>query len=109
MAARNLGVDRDEIRRRNFILPSEMPYKTPIGPTYDCGDFPRIFARALALADYEEFRLRRADAMRRGRLPGVRLAFYVESPGIAPPPFSGAAGPPTAFFQAAPHSVEPRR
>src|SRR4029079_1773734 len=49
-AAKALGIDRAEIRRRNLIPPEAMPYKTPIGPTYDCGDFPKIFARALAIA-----------------------------------------------------------
>src|SRR5262249_32145005 len=57
-AARELRIDRAEIRRRNLIASSEMPYKTPIGPTYDCGDFPQIFARALAVAGYEKFHLR---------------------------------------------------
>src|SRR5207247_1190236 len=45
-AAHQLGIDRAELRRRNLIPPQAMPYKTPIGPTYDCGDFPKIFARA---------------------------------------------------------------
>ena len=61
-AAAELRMDRAEIRRRNLIAPNQMPYKTPIGPTYDCGDFPRIFARALALAAYEKFHLRRNEA-----------------------------------------------
>ena len=56
-----------------------MPYKTPIGPTYDCGDFPKIFARTLALADYDGFEKRRAQAARRGRLRGIGMACYVES------------------------------
>src|SRR6185503_15036001 len=47
-AARQLKLDRAEIRRRNFIPNSAMPYRTPIGPTYDSGDFPAIFAQALA-------------------------------------------------------------
>jgi carbon-monoxide dehydrogenase large subunit len=50
-AANALELDRAENRRRNLIPPSAMPYKTPIGPTYDCGDFPKIFASMLALAD----------------------------------------------------------
>jgi carbon-monoxide dehydrogenase large subunit len=89
-AACKLHMDRAEIRRRNFIPPSAMPYKTPIGPTYDCGDFPKIFARALALAGYERFHLRRAEAAGRGRLRGIGLACYVESSGIAPSRFAGA-------------------
>ena len=49
-AARELGIDRAEIRRRNLIPREAMPYKTPVGPTYDCGDFPRILERALAIS-----------------------------------------------------------
>src|SRR5262245_40172566 len=89
-AAQRLGIDRAEIRRRNLIPPSAMPYKTPIGPTYDCGDFPKIFARTLALADYDGFEKRRAQAARRGRLRGIGMACYVESSGVAPSRFAGA-------------------
>jgi aerobic carbon-monoxide dehydrogenase large subunit len=106
-AAAELGVDRAEIRRRNFILPSEMPYKTPIGPTYDCGDFPKIFARSLALAGYEKFHLRRTEAMRRGRLRGIGLACYVETSGIAPSRFAGALGARAGFYESAAIRVEP--
>jgi aerobic carbon-monoxide dehydrogenase large subunit len=107
LAAKNFGMDRGEIRRRNFIAPGEMPYPTPIGPTYDCGDFPKMLARAQALADYENFDLRRADAMRRGRLRGIGLACYVESSGIAPSRFAGALGARAGFFEAAAIRVEP--
>ena len=55
-AARALGLDRAEIRRRNLIPKAAMPYKTPIGPTYDCGDFPRIFERALQVSNYQNSR-----------------------------------------------------
>ena len=77
-AARKLGLDRAEIRRRNLIPPAAMPYKTPIGPTYDSGDFPKLLARALALADYEQFEQRRARAAGSGRLRGLGTACYVE-------------------------------
>jgi carbon-monoxide dehydrogenase large subunit len=107
LAAKRLDMDRAEIRRRNFIPPGAMPYKTPIGPIYDCGDFPKLFARALALADYETFHLRRADAMRRGYLRGIGLACYVESSGIAPSRFAGALGARAGFYEAATIRVEP--
>ena len=58
-----------------------MPYKTPIGPTYDCGNFPKIFARALEIADYKGFAKRQAMAQARGRLRGFGIACYVESSG----------------------------
>jgi carbon-monoxide dehydrogenase large subunit len=64
-AARELGIDRAEIRRRNLIPAQAMPYKTPIGPTYDCGDFPKVFSRALVLADYQGFGTRREAAAAR--------------------------------------------
>ncbi len=106
-AADKLRIDRAGLRRRNFILPSQMPYKTPIGPTYDCGDFPRIFARVLALADYENFGARRAEAARRSRLHGLGLACYVESSGVAPSRFAGALGARAGFFESASIRVEP--
>ena len=106
-AAAELRMDRAEIRRRNLIAPNQMPYKTPIGPTYDCGDFPRIFARALALAAYEKFHLRRNEARARGQLRGIGLACYVESSGIAPSRFAGALGARAGFYESATIRVEP--
>ena len=84
-----------------------MPYKTPIGPTYDCGDFPKIFARALAIADYDGFAQRRAEAERRGRLRGIGIACYVESSGVAPSRFAGVNGARVGFYEAASIRVEP--
>ena len=100
-AARKLGLDRAEIRRRNFIPPAAMPYKTPIGPTYDCGDFPKIFARVLELADYDGFPKRSAAAARRGKLRGIGIACYVESSGVAPSRFAGMLGARVGFYEAA--------
>jgi carbon-monoxide dehydrogenase large subunit len=107
LAAQKLGIDRADIRRRNLIPPDAMPYKTPIGPTYDCGDFPKIFARALALADYDSFAQRRSEAGKRGRLRGIGLACYVESSGVAPSRFAGINGARVGFYEAASIRVEP--
>jgi carbon-monoxide dehydrogenase large subunit len=106
-AAGKVGMDRGEIRRRNFIPASAMPYKTPIGPTYDSGDFPKIFASALALANYHEFEPRRAQAARRNRLRGIGMACYVESSGVAPSRFAGALGARAGFYESASIRVEP--
>jgi carbon-monoxide dehydrogenase large subunit len=106
-AAVRLGIDRAEIRRRNLIPASAMPYRTPIGPTYDCGDFPRILERALTLADYDGFAERRAQAARRFRLRGIGMACYVESSGVAPSRFAGALGARAGFYEAASLRVEP--
>ena len=106
-AAAELAIDRAEIRRRNLIPAAAMPYKTPIGPTYDCGDFPKVFARTLDMADYRHFARRRANAARAGRLRGIGLACYVESSGVAPSRFAGMLGARTAFFEAATIRVQP--
>ena len=106
-AARKLNLDRAEIRERNLIPPDAMPYKTPIGPVYDCGDFPKIFARTLALAGYEKFAARREAAARRGRLRGIGFACYVESSGVAPSRFAGALGARAGFYESAAIRVEP--
>jgi len=106
-AANELGMDRAEIRCRNLIPEAAMPYKTPIGPTYDCGDFPKVFARALEMAEYAAFAKRRATASRAGVLRGIGLACYVESSGVAPSRFAGALGARTGFFEAASIRVQP--
>jgi carbon-monoxide dehydrogenase large subunit len=106
-AARELGIDRAEIRRRNLIAPTAMPYKTPIGPTYDSGDFPKLFARALELGDYATFEKRRTAAAKEGRRRGFGMACYVESSGVAPTRFAGALGARAGFYESASLRVEP--
>jgi carbon-monoxide dehydrogenase large subunit len=80
-AAREMGVDRIALRRRNMILPGQMPYRTPLNQTYDSGDFPGAMDDALQLADWDGFAVRRADAAKRGRLRGIGLASFVEIAG----------------------------
>lgn len=80
-AARQLNIDPAELRRRNFIGTSEMPFTTAIGATYDSGDFARNLADALKLSDSSGFALRKADSARRGRLRGVGIAHYIENCG----------------------------
>lgn len=106
-AARELNLDRAELRRRNLITAAQMPYKTPIGPTYDCGDFPKVLARALELADYRDFTARRALAAKESRLRGIGIACYVESSGVAPSRFAGALGARAGFYESASIRVEP--
>ncbi|HJY75245.1 MAG TPA: xanthine dehydrogenase family protein molybdopterin-binding subunit [Burkholderiales bacterium] len=100
-AARELGLERAEIRRRNFIPASAMPYKTPVGPTYDCGDFPRIFKRALEAANSDGFFDRKSESERRGKLRGLGIACYVESSGVAPSRLAGMMGARVGFYESA--------
>ena len=106
-AAHVLGLDRAEIRRRNLIAADAMPYKTPIGPTYDCGNFPKILSRLLEVAEYEGFARRRARAARAKKLRGFGIACYVESSGVAPSRFATALGARVGFFEAATIRVQP--
>ena len=98
-AAAATGIDPVEIRRRNLVAKEAMPYKTPIGPTYDCGDFPRIMERALASAGYDGFAGRRAASEAAGRLRGIGIASFVESSGVAPSRLAGAMGARVGFFR----------
>jgi aerobic carbon-monoxide dehydrogenase large subunit len=80
IAARRLDIDRAELRRRNLIRRKQLPYRSATGLTYDSGDFRGNMTRALTLAGWKEFPARRRDAKKRGRLAGIGLANYVESP-----------------------------
>jgi carbon-monoxide dehydrogenase large subunit len=106
-AADALGLDPAEIRRRNLIASDAMPYQTPIGPSYDSGDFPKVFARALELADYSGMPERREAAERRGRRRGIGIACFVESSGVAPSGFAGMLGARAGFFETASVTLEP--
>jgi carbon-monoxide dehydrogenase large subunit len=106
-AARKLGLDRAEIRRRNLVPVEAMPYKTPIGPTYDCGNFPKVFSRVLELAGYGDFAKRRSAAARKGKRRGIGMACYVESSGVAPSRFATTLGARVGFFEAASIRVQP--
>ncbi len=77
-AARQIGMARDDVRRRNFIRPEQMPFRTASGCTYDSGDFARNLNDALAAADADGFEARRATAAARGRLRGLGFSTYVE-------------------------------
>ena len=82
-AARESGLDRIELRRRNFIPPEAMPYATPIGMTYDTGEFEAIMDEALARADWLGFGERRERSEAAGKLRGIGLCSYLET--TAPP------------------------
>jgi carbon-monoxide dehydrogenase large subunit len=100
-AAHRLGLTRDEIRRRNLIPADAMPYATPIGPTYDTGDFPKIMGKLLDAGDWSGFEARRAASAARGLLRGIGLAMYVETSGVAPSKLAGMLGARIGFFESA--------
>jgi carbon-monoxide dehydrogenase large subunit len=78
LAARRHGFDRLELRRRNLVSASAMPYRNGCGVTYDSGDYCATQDRAVDLADWKGFEGRRAEARRRGRYRGIGVANYLE-------------------------------
>jgi carbon-monoxide dehydrogenase large subunit len=83
-AALELKTDRVELRRRNMVLPSAMPYATPVGKLYDSGDFRIVLDAATAKMDYSGFGARRTEAAARGKRRGLGLAYYLEATGGDP-------------------------
>jgi carbon-monoxide dehydrogenase large subunit len=77
-AARQIGMDPAELRRRNFVKPSQMPYTTAMGEKYDSGDFDLFLTKTLEASDWKGFEARKAEAEKRGKLYGRGLASYVE-------------------------------
>ncbi|CAM5791345.1 xanthine dehydrogenase family protein molybdopterin-binding subunit [Ottowia pentelensis] len=77
-AARQTGIDRVQLRRRNFIRPEQMPYTNPMGQTYDVGRFEHVLDQALPLADWDGFAARAAASKARGRWRGLGIATFLE-------------------------------
>ncbi|MBM4297010.1 MAG: xanthine dehydrogenase family protein molybdopterin-binding subunit [Deltaproteobacteria bacterium] len=80
-AARELDMDRLEIRRKNFIRPDQFPYRTGVNVEYDSGDYEKSLAAALHLSDYDKLIRERDLARQRGELVGVGLSTFVEPSG----------------------------
>ena len=83
-AAAELKMDRVELRRRNMVLPEAMPHTTPVGKTYDSGDFRIVLDAGLKTVDWVGFEGRRAAAAKRGKRRGIGMAYYLEATGGAP-------------------------
>jgi len=80
-AAREMGIDQLELRRRNHIPPEAMPYRSPNGTTYDSGDFTNLLNQAVGLADWHNFPQRKAESRARGKLRGRGISDYLELTG----------------------------
>ncbi len=77
-AARKLGLDPAELRRRNMIQPEQMPYKNAMGQSYDSGSFEKIMDQALVAADWNGFAARAAQSAKAGKLRGRGIATFLE-------------------------------
>ncbi len=103
--AREMKIDPAEIRRRNFI--TQFPYATPVGLTYDVGDYAATLDKAVAMADVAGFSARKAEAARRGKLRGLGYSCYIEACGLAPSNIAGALGARAGLFEAGEVRVHP--
>jgi carbon-monoxide dehydrogenase large subunit len=100
-AARETGIDRVEIRRRNFIAPDEFPYQTPVALLYDSGNYNPILDGALAESNFAGFEARKAEAAGRGKRRGIGFSTYIEACGLAPSNVAGAIGAGVGLYESA--------
>ncbi|BAT59668.1 carbon monoxide dehydrogenase large chain [Variibacter gotjawalensis] len=89
--ARELGIPRDTLRKRNFIAAKQMPYTTPTNKTYDSGEFAQHMEKAQDIADWKGFEKRAKAAKKNGKLRGIGLGSYIEA--------CGGNGPESAKMQ----------
>ena len=104
-AARELGIDPAEIRRRNFIR--QFPYATPVGLTYDTGDYEATLDQVQELADLAGYAARKAVSESRGLKRGIGYSCYIEACGLAPSNIAGALGARAGLFEAGEVRVHP--
>ena len=104
-AAREMGIDPAELRRRNFIR--EFPHQTPVIMAYDCGDFAGNMDKAQAAADVAGFPARKAESAARGKLRGLGYSSYIEACGIAPSAAVGSLGAGVGLWESAEVRVNP--
>jgi carbon-monoxide dehydrogenase large subunit len=103
--ARDHKLDPAELRRRNFI--TEFPYATPVGLTYDIGDYEATLSKAQKIADVAGFAARKAESAKRGMLRGMGYSCYIEACGLAPSNIAGALGARAGLFEAGEVRVHP--
>ncbi|MFH7041352.1 xanthine dehydrogenase family protein molybdopterin-binding subunit [Paucibacter sp. JuS9] len=104
-AAHEMKIDPAELRRRNFI--HEFPYATPVGLTYDTGDYDATLKRVIEIADVAGFGARRAASEAKGLKRGMGYSTYIEACGLAPSNIAGALGARAGLFEAGEVRVHP--
>jgi aerobic carbon-monoxide dehydrogenase large subunit len=82
--ARDIGIDVVEMRKRNLLQPSQFPYKTPVGRTYDSGNPPLLLEKLVALAKYQELRAEQKRLREKGVLMGIGIAAFLDKSGTGP-------------------------
>ncbi|HVM83461.1 MAG TPA: molybdopterin cofactor-binding domain-containing protein, partial [Candidatus Binatia bacterium] len=106
-AARETGIDRVEIRRKNFIPKDAFPYQTPVALQYDSGDYFSTLDLALKMGDWAGIEKRKAEAKGRGKLRGIGISTYIEACGIAPSAVVGSLGARAGLYETGSIRVHP--
>jgi carbon-monoxide dehydrogenase large subunit len=107
LAAKELGIDPAELRRKNMIQPEDFPYQTPVALEYDIGDYEASLNKALEMADYAGFANRKADSASNGKLRGIGFSCYLEACGLAPSALAGALGAGVGLWESGEVRVNP--
>jgi carbon-monoxide dehydrogenase large subunit len=105
--AHDTGIDKVELRRKNFIPADAFPYQTPVALQYDSGDYQTTLRVALANAGWDGFESRRTAAKARGKLRGIGISTYLEACGIAPSAVVGSLGARAGLYECAEIRVHP--
>ena len=105
--AKDTGIDKIELRRKNFIPSDAFPYQTPVALQYDSGDYTATLNAALKVADYAGFEARRMAAAAKGKLRGIGISTYLEACGIAPSAVVGSLGARAGLYEVANIRVHP--
>ena len=103
--ARDMKMDPAAIRRQNFI--TEFPYATPVGLTYDVGNYAAHLDKAIAMADVAGYPARKAASEAKGKKRGLGYSCYIEACGLAPSNIAGALGARAGLFEAGEVRVHP--
>ena len=107
LAARQLGLDPVELRRRNFIPSDRFPYQTPVALQYDSGDYAKAMDRAVEMVGYERLRREQEELRAKGRYLGIGISSYIEACGLAPSQVAGAIGAQAGLWESATVRVHP--
>jgi len=107
VAAHEIGMDRVEFRRKNFIPPDAFPYQTPVALQYDSGNYQATLDAALEAADWKGFEARRTAARAEGKLRGIGISTYLEACGIAPSAVVGSLGARAGLYEVGTIRVHP--
>ena len=107
VAARDLGMDPLDIRRKNLIPKEEFPYQTPVAFLYDSGDYHNLFDKAIEMADYKKMREAQEKARKEGRVVGIGVVGCIEASGPAPSAVAGSLGSAVGFWESGVLRVHP--